>query len=96
VGLPVIRKDVDNTCGHCFQPVVFIEGSPDVIVNSHPVVRKGDHIRIHCCGQTCHVGAAIGNGSGVYANGRPIQVQTNSLTCGDTSCNGSGDTFSGP
>jgi hypothetical protein len=25
-----------------------------------------------------------------------IQVQTNGLTCGDTSCNGSGDTFSGP
>lgn len=96
MGLPVIRWHVDKTCGHCYQPIAFIEGSPDVIVNNQSVVRKGDHIPSHCCGNTCHVGEAIGNSSSVFANNKPIQVQTNGLTCGDRSCNGSGDTFCNP
>lgn len=95
MGLPVIRLGVDNTCGHCYEPIPFIEGSSDVFVDSIPVVRQGDMIPPHCCGYTCHVGAAIGNSSGVYANNKAVQVQTNSLTCGDTSCNGSSDVFSG-
>jgi uncharacterized Zn-binding protein involved in type VI secretion len=96
MGLPVIRWHIDKTCGHCYQPIPFIEGSPDVIVNNQSVVRQNDMIPPHCCGSSCHVGAAIGNGSNVFANNKPIQVQTNSLTCGDRSCNGSTDTFCNP
>ena len=96
MGLPVIRLGVDKTCGHCFIPIVFIEGSPNVFVNNIPVVRQGDHIMVHCCGKTCHTGMAVGNHSGVYANNRAIQVQTNAVTCGDTSCNGSPNVFCGP
>jgi len=95
MGFPVIRKSVDKTCGHCYQPIVFIEGSPNVFVNNLPVVRQGDHIPPHCCGKTCHVGAAVGNHSHVFANSRAIQVRTNALTCGDTSCNGSPNVFCG-
>src|ERR1700745_1082734 len=96
MGMPVIRKGVDLTCGHCYYPVVFIQGSPDVFVNSIPVVRQGDPINTHCCGKTCHIGTAVGNHSGVYANNRAIQVRTNSVTCGDTSCNGSPNVFCNP
>lgn len=95
MGLPVIRMGVDNTQGHCFEPIPFIEGSPDVFVNNIPVVRQGDMIPPHCCSDVCHVGAAVGNSSGVYANNRLIEVQTNNLTCGDHAANGSPDTFSG-
>jgi uncharacterized Zn-binding protein involved in type VI secretion len=75
---------------------MFIEGSPNVIVNNQSVVRQGDHILVHCCGNTCHVGTAVGNRSKVYANNKAIQVRTNSVTCGDTSCNGSPNVFCGP
>jgi hypothetical protein len=95
MGMPVIREGVDETCGHCFEPIPFIQGSPDVFVNNMPVVRQGDEIPPHCCFDLCHIGAAVGNSSGVYADNLAIQVQTNSLTCGDTSCNGSSDTFCG-
>ena len=96
MGMPVIRMSVDQTCGHCYTPIEFIEGSPDVFVNNKQVVRKGDKIPEHCCGDDCHQGAAIGCGSNVYANSKPIQVQTNGLDCGDTSCNGSPDVFANP
>jgi hypothetical protein len=95
LGLPVIRWLCDRTCGHCYIPQIFIEGSPDVIVNNYKVVRKNDHILVHCCGGTCHVGQAVGNSSNVYVNNLAVQVQTNSLTCGDTSCNGSPTVFCG-
>jgi hypothetical protein len=95
MGMPVIRWLIDRTCGHCYIPQIFIEGSPDVMVNNQKVVRKTDHILIHCCGGSCHVGAAMGNGSQVFANNLQIQVQTNNLDCGDTSCNGSSDVFCG-
>lgn len=96
MGLPVIRKTVDKTCGHCYEPVVFIEGSPDVFVNSKPIVRKGDRIPVHCCGGDCHDGRALGCSSNVFANSKPIQVRTNGLDCGDKSCNGSPDVFANP
>lgn len=96
MGLPVIRWHVDLTCGHCFEPIVFIEGSPNVIINGQSVVRQGDHIPPHCCGKVCHVGAAIGTSAMVFANNKKIQVQTDGLTCGDTSCHGSPDTFCPP
>ena len=95
VALPVIRWLIDLTCGHCFIPIMFIEGSPDVIVNNYLVVRQNDSIEVHCCFFVCHAGLAMGNHSGVYANNRLVQVQTNGVTCGDTSCNGSPDVFSG-
>lgn len=91
----VVREFVDQTCGHCYTPTIFIEGSPDTFVNALPVVRKGDAILPHCCGNTCHGGSAVGNSSNVYVNGRLLQVVTNSVTCGDHSCAGSPDTFCG-
>jgi hypothetical protein len=96
VGLPVIRWQIDNTCGHCYFPVPFIEGSADVLTNNMHTVRKGDHIRKHCCGKKCHVGAAKGSSGGVYVNNRPIQVQTNAVDCGDRSCNGSNNVLCAP
>ena len=86
---------MDYTQGHCYEPQIFIQGSPDVFVNTYKVVRKTDQILPHCCGASCHVGEAVGNNSGVYANNLLVEVQTNDLTCGDHAANGSPDVYCG-
>lgn len=96
MGLPVVRAYVDKSCGHCFVPTIFVQGSQDTFCNNLPVVRQGDQILPHCCGNSCHGGSAVGNGGQVFANNRLIQVVSDAINCGDHSCQGSPDTFCAP
>lgn len=67
--IPVSRRGVDNTYGHCFNPVPIIISSPDVFVNNIPVNRIGDPIPPHRCGKSVHGGVAITGSPDVFANG---------------------------
>lgn len=92
---PVVRITVDHTAGHsCYPPTVFTKGSPNVRANNIPVVRQGDPIKPHCCPDSCHGGSAVGNSCSVFVNNRPVQHVINGVTCGDTSAQGSPNTFS--
>ena len=49
----------DMTTGHgCFPPQKLSEGSPNVYVNSRPVIRQGDVAQAHMCGmiESAHIG----------------------------------------
>lgn len=87
MGSPVIRKGVDNSTGHGYPPVPAIQGSSNVKANGISVVRQGDKYAVHCI-TSCHQGAATGS-STVKVNGKGITTKGKSITCGDTSSNGS-------
>lgn len=87
-----IRKGVDKSRGHCFYPVVPIQGSPNVFVNGIPLVRAGDAYPTHCCGTACHAGKATST-SNVIVNFKPAHRFGDPLTCGDHASHGSPNVF---
>lgn len=88
----VIRKGVDYSLGHCFNPRPAVEGSSDVFCNNIPVVRAGDYYPVHSCGSKSHDGRATSS-SNVFVNNKPIHRSGDPITCGDTASNGSSDVF---
>ena len=86
-----IRRDVDFSAGHCFEPRPADQGSPDVIVNNIPVVRLTDHYPKHCCGPVCHDGNASEGSPDVFANNLAVHRNGDAISCGDTAANGSPD-----
>lgn len=88
----VIRKGVDYSLGHCFNPRPAVEGSSDVFCNNIPVVRAGDYYPVHSCGSKSHDGRATSS-SNVFVNNKPIHRSGDPITCGDTAFNGSSDVF---
>lgn len=95
MGKPVVRLG-DYSCGHgCFPPRPNDEGSPNVFVNGLPVHRLGDHWVTHCCGPACHDGVASSGSSTVFVNGKAICRVGDSISCGDTMCDGSPNVFAG-
>lgn len=90
--MPGIVRRTDLTCGHdCFLPTQAQTYASKVFVNGKQVVRKGDKIIPHCCpGEGCHGGTYNGDRK-VYAEGRPIQIKGDPITCGDK-CNVASDT----
>lgn len=67
-GMPVVRKGVDLTAGHCFNPVPIVVGSPNVFVNNIPATDVGDKIATHRCGKSTHSGAAANGSPDVFIN----------------------------
>jgi len=67
-GIPVSRKGVDLTAGHCFPPVPIISASHNVFVNYIMTDRVGDPIAVHCCGVSCHAGNAVNGSPDVFIN----------------------------
>lgn len=90
--MPAVHRKDDLTCGHeCWPPQVPETWSPDTVVNGKNVIRKGDDRVPHCC-PPCH-GATYEGDNTVYVNGKPVQRIGHPLSCGDTVCQGSPDTF---
>lgn len=67
-GIPFSRRGIDLTAGHCFPPVPIIVASPNVFVNNAAADRVGDPIPVHCCGKSCHGGAAAVGSPDVFVN----------------------------
>lgn len=67
-GIPVSRKGVDLTAGHCYPPVPIIFASPNVFVNNLAIDRVHDPIAVHCCDISCHSGVAFNGSPNVFAN----------------------------
>lgn len=85
-----------STTGHDgFQSTVVIAGSPTVFVNGKAVSRKGDAWATHC-NKSCHSGVTVTPPSRtVFADGLPVGMVGDPLSCGDTSATGSVNVFIG-
>ena len=74
--------------GHCFDPMPFMNGSINVLINGIPVGRMGDDYNSgpHSCGDEKHdIGKAAGGYPKVLVNGLPIHLLDQPITCGDKS-----------
>ena len=85
----VIRRYVDQSCGHCFPPRAAYTGSHNVKTNWEPTVKRGDWYPWHWCGFFVHDGIAWGGSHNVKVNWRPIHRKWDIISCGDYACNGS-------
>ena len=85
-----------STTGHDgFQSTVVISGSPTVSVNGNPVNRLGDAWASHC-NDSCHSGVTVTPPSRtVFADGLPVGMVGDSISCGDVAAVGSPDVFTG-
>ena len=78
-----------------FPPTTDIAGSPTVFVNGKAVSRKGDAWATHC-NKSCHSGVTVTPPSRtVFADGLPVGMVGDPLSCGDTSATGSVNVFIG-
>lgn len=92
----VIRKGVDLSQGHCFEPRPADEGSNNVFTNNIMQVRETDHYPTHTCGDDSHDGNALdGTAPTVLVNNLKIHVDGDPIDCGDTAANGSPNVFAG-
>lgn len=92
----VIRKGVDFSQGHCFEPRPADEGSNNVFTNNIMQVRETDHYPTHTCGSDSHDGNALnGTAPNVLVNNLKIHVDGDPIDCGDTAANGSSNVFAG-
>jgi uncharacterized Zn-binding protein involved in type VI secretion len=96
---PVTRKDVDASTGHGgYVPRPNTpNGSPDVLVNNHGVVRVTDAWPDHTDPgpPSTHGGSQSGGSSTVFANGLAIARIGDAIDCGDFTAAGSPDVISG-
>ena len=95
----VTRKDIDASTGHGGYPARpnTPNGSSDVIVNGHGVVRVGDAWPPHTDPgpPNTHSGSQSGGSSTVFANGAAVARIGDSISCGDSVANGSTDVICG-
>jgi len=95
--MPPITRIGDNGTGHgCYPARPSIGGSPNVYVNSIPVVRQGDPYDTHCCGSSCHGGNLASGSSIVYVNGLQLGRIGDPISCGSSVAVGSPNTYAGP
>lgn len=93
----VTRKDTDGTTGHdSFAPRPNTpNGSSDVIVNDHGVVRVTDAWPTHSDGSSTHDGSQSGGSTTVFANGLAVARIGDSIDDGDTVAAGSPNVICG-
>ena len=87
-----IRKGIDFSTGHCYDPRPCTTGSPNVFINGIPATTAGDYYPIHCCGASCHDGVALST-SNVFINNKPMHRSGDPISCGDTAFHGSPNVF---
>lgn len=96
---PVTRKDVDATTGHdSYQPRPSTpNGSPDVIVNNHGVVRVTDGWPDHTDPgpPDTHGATQSGGSTSVFVNGLALARIGDAISCGDACAAGSPDVIAG-
>ncbi len=97
MSLLVARKDVDICTGHdACPPRKAIEGSPDVFLEGHAVVRLGDHWESHGCpAHSPHKGKVIQASDEVTVNGLPVVRIGDPLDCGSKVKTGSEGLYAG-
>jgi len=95
--LRVARKDVDICTGHdACPPRKAIEGSPDVSLEGHAVVRVGDLWEAHGCPtHPKHPGRVEQAYEDVTVNGLPVVRMGDSLDCGGRVQTGSDALYAG-
>jgi uncharacterized Zn-binding protein involved in type VI secretion len=95
--LLVARKDVDVCTGHDACPSrKAVEGSPDVFLEGHAVVRLGDKWEAHGCpAHPKHEGRVVQASSEVTVNGLPVVRIGDPLDCGGEVKTGSSDLYAG-
>ena len=91
----LIRATIDLCAPHCHGGLPSLNGSPNVIVNGYPVVRKGDDYgQVTTCGGDPHtLGVAITGSSSVFANGRPVHRTGDGIACQTVAGIGSANVF---
>jgi uncharacterized Zn-binding protein involved in type VI secretion len=97
MSLFVARKDVDECTGHddC-PPRKAVEGSPDVFIDGHAVVRVGDRWESHGCpAHPPHVGKVVQGSDEVSVNGIPVARIGDPLDCGSKVRTGSEALYAG-
>lgn len=94
---PIFRANKDFSVGHCYSPRTCLAGSPDVIVNNSPAVRKTDpYGQVHSCNDDSHsMGVAATGSSTVFVNGFGVHRTGDLVSCGDTAGVGSSNVFAG-
>ncbi len=82
--LLVARKGIDTCTGHdACPPRKAVEGSPDVFLEGHAVVRLGDAWETHgCSAHPPHDGKVVQASSEVFVNGLPVVRIGDPLDCG--------------
>lgn len=82
--LLVARKDVDVCTGHdACPPRKAVEGSPDVFIDGHAVVRLGDLWESHGCpAHAPHQGRVNQASSEITVNGLPVVRVGDPIDCG--------------
>jgi len=97
MSLLVARKDVDVCSGHDACPArKAIEGSPDVFLEGHAVVRLGDLWETHGCpAHSPHKGKVIQASDEVTVNGLPVVRVGDPLDCGSKVKTGSDLLYAG-
>ena len=97
MSLLVARKDVDICTGHdACPPRKAIEGSPDVFLEGHAVVRLGDLWETHGCpAHSPHKGKVIQASDEVTVNGLPVVRIGDPLDCGSKVKTGSDALYAG-
>lgn len=97
MSLLVARKDVDICTGHdACPPRKAIEGSPDVFLEGHAVVRLGDLWDTHGCpAHSPHKGKVVQASDEVTVNGLPVVRVGDPLDCGSKVKTGSENLYAG-
>ncbi len=82
--MPAASRKGDICVGHgCFQPTPSVAGSPDVLIDKIPALRKGDAVAPHGCNSCPPHGRAVSAGSPtVFVNGRPLARIGDGVDCG--------------
>ncbi len=95
--LLVARKDVDICTGHDACPSrKAVEGSPDVFIDGHPVVRLGDLWASHGCpAHAPHQGRVMQASDEVTVNDLPVVRVGDPLDCGGVVKTGSEALYAG-
>lgn len=93
----IIRKNIDLSQGHCYNPVICLNGSVDVFINGSGAVRTGDSYGIvhFCYSNPPHIAGTATGSSTVFINGKGVHRSGDSLSCGDHGGLGSQDVLAG-
>ena len=90
--MPAASRKGDVCMGHgCFPPTPSVAGSPDVLLDGIPALRKGDAVAPHGCSNCPPHGRSVSAGSPtVFVNGRPLARVGDGVDCGGSVSAGSG------
>lgn len=94
--MSAIAFDGADCTGHgCYPPRENLTASSNVSANGNGIIRMGDLWGVHCCKDSCHLGAVVTGCSNVYVNGRPAARIGDVISCGSLIASGSSNVWAG-